>query len=807
MKEKLKGILDIKTLQFGKVRELIEAASDNAAAVIAKAIEKYELADDTIVFRKSVKDSTQRIKKDERVVVAKISTGGLDLSGEVMLQSGVIRDYHNGVCLYVHDYGAKYLPIGRCVHMDVKDGALVAATVFAKHTLADELYHLYADDVTYEGVNMGPICRDWSVDYIPLKSVRPSGRGWKSALGKAINERPDLKERQDDIQSIVTSWLLLGYSAAPIGMNPEAKTVLEGKSFKSNELKLDIEHLEEPEKEEVPVEGKILSTTPPEEPEPEEVVSPEEEIIIEDNETEEPPEKIDEPGQSVDDEIPAGGDADKPVVEEVEKPKEEKEVEDEAGEVAPEPTPAPEFSQKMIEGRAKALSVEGKGMAEAMEYMSFTIPIFAPIEPNTALWIVDFLIAVNLYDPDQEVTILLNSPGGYTADSFAITDTMEYVQSKGTKIKTVGLGEVASSGLMIFMTGDERIIAPNAQILSHRFWSGAMGSQPELQAQVVEWKNVHKRILDHYAKHSKYSDVESIEANLLKETDTWLTSKQAIKHGLADKVLSEKYEFAEVQPIEAEEEEKSEPIAEGKALADINLDIQVNIEDAQDKIVPYSPTEKEDEDRPWNGDLARKNLAKWASSDGTGNKDTINWAKYRKGFTWYDEDKPENFGSYELLHHDVKDNILMVSWSGTRAAMSESLDGSVDMPDNERRAAYNHLAKHYAQFDKDVPEYHTENDEAPEYATLDELAEVRTDLEYLQQELYDNIDATNELLYQKGLADRPEEKKEITITNTKQPEPEITSEDVAKVIAEQLSAIDIPALFSKHLKRALGKVK
>ena len=722
MKEKLKGIFDIKTLQFGKVRKLIEAASTNAATAIAKAVEKYELSDDTIVIRKSVKNSTQRVKKDERVVVAKISTGGLDLSGEVILQSGVIRDYHNGICLYVHDYGQKYLPIGRCVHIDIKDGALVAATVFAKHTLADELYHLYADDITYEGVNMGPICRDWSVDYIPLKSVRPSGRGWKTALGKAIAERPDLKDRQEEIQSIVTSWLLLGYSAAPIGMNPEAKTILEGKSFKSNELKLDIEHIKdeliviEPAKAETynceciecgyemetdehcrdiecpecggemrraerpgPGQKTDASAIAPEDDAKEDVtkVTISEEKIDKPVDAENAPtetEKIDEPSEDNDGEIPAGGDVGEPVIEEVETPEgPEKEVKDEAGEVAPEPTPAPVFSQKMIEGRAKALEVKGKGIAEAMVYFNFTIPVFAPIEPGIALSIVDYLIAINLFDPDQEVTMLLNSPGGYVANSFAITDTMEYVQSKGTKIKTVGIGEVASSGLMIFMTGDERIISPKAQILSHRFWSGAEGSQAELQALAVEWKNVHERILDHYAKHSKYTDKESIEANLLKETDTWLTAKQAIKHGLADKILSEKFKFAEVQPVALEEDDTQ--TAQGKALDDVNLEVKVDIED----------------------------------KDITGPQDT-------------------------------EDGI------STKA-------------------------------------------EAPEYATLDELETVREELEVLKSELYKSIDP-----------------KPIEIEITKTPEPEITAEVIATTVAEQLSAIDIPALLGKHLKRALGKI-
>ena len=547
MNDILKSALGTKTFTLGVVRKLIEGASKGAATAIAQAMQDYKLTDETLVCRKSFHNLTQKVKSAERAIVHKIATGGIDLMGEVMLQSGAIKQYFNGVVLYVHDYGDKFLPIGKNVHLESKDGDLIGVTVFAKHKLADDLYQLYSDDIIFDGVNTGPICQDWSVDYIPLKTIRRGGTGWKEALSKAIKARPDIKSEQNKIQSIVTSWLLVTYSAAPIGTNPEVKTILEGKSFKSEALRLDVEHIEEPpaKKEDPPEEIEETPEAPEEKPE-EQTPEVEDEKKLDDDGTPEPGGDVIQPPPEKDgEEIP----------EETETPAEEETItivesvpkDDRPGE--------PVLLGKSIESitaQSKELEgIKGKGIAEAFEFMDFTVPIFSQIDEQTSNWIVNYLIALNLYKPEQEVTMIINSPGGYCSDGFAITDTMAYVQSQGTKIRTIGLGEICSMGLVIFMAGDSRFIGPNASILSHQFWGGAQGSAAELEASSVEWKNVKKRILDHYIKFSKYSTVEDVETNLLRTVDTWLTPKQAIKHGLADKILSESFKF--VDPIINEE--------------------------------------------------------------------------------------------------------------------------------------------------------------------------------------------------------------------------------------------------------------
>lgn len=142
------------------------------------------------------------------------------------------------------------------------------------------------------------------------------------------------------------------------------------------------------------------------------------------------------------------------------------------------------------------------------------------------------------------------------------------------------------------------------------------------------------------------------------------------------------------------------------------LSVELDVEKIWDSylirgVVRYKDYPPANENREWNGDEARKRIAKWASSDGSGDKDKIDWKKYKEGFAWYDDEKPENFGSYKLPHHDVIDGELHTIWNGVRAAMAALLGarGGVDIPREDRKGVYNHLAKHYEQFDKEPPEF------------------------------------------------------------------------------------------------------
>jgi HK97 family phage prohead protease len=123
--------------------------------------------------------------------------------------------------------------------------------------------------------------------------------------------------------------------------------------------------------------------------------------------------------------------------------------------------------------------------------------------------------------------------------------------------------------------------------------------------------------------------------------------------------------------------------------------------------VPVHTSEKLDDRSEWDATVAINKLRKWASSDGTGDKDTIDWNKYKYGFAWYDEENKESFSAYKLPHHTVdSNNVLVTVWRGVVAAMGVLMGamGGVDIPDSDFDKVYNHLAKHYREFDKEPPE-------------------------------------------------------------------------------------------------------
>jgi len=107
----------------------------------------------------------------------------------------------------------------------------------------------------------------------------------------------------------------------------------------------------------------------------------------------------------------------------------------------------------------------------------------------------------------------------------------------------------------------------------------------------------------------------------------------------------------------------------------------------------------------WDADAALARVRRWASRDGSGDKETIDWAQYRKAFAWYDATDPESFGSYKLPHHDVVDGRLVVHERGVMAAAAalQGARGGVDIPEGELEAVKRHIAAHYHQWGEKAP--------------------------------------------------------------------------------------------------------
>lgn len=134
----------------------------------------------------------------------------------------------------------------------------------------------------------------------------------------------------------------------------------------------------------------------------------------------------------------------------------------------------------------------------------------------------------------KELLLMICSDGGSISEAFALIDVMK---SSKIPIKTVGLGSIASCGLMIFLAGTRgrRVLTPNTSILSHQFSWGSSGKAHELFATVKEFELTQQRMVNHY-RDSTGLDDETIKKVLLPPQDVYLSAQEALNYHICDHI-------------------------------------------------------------------------------------------------------------------------------------------------------------------------------------------------------------------------------------------------------------------------------
>ena len=158
------------------------------------------------------------------------------------------------------------------------------------------------------------------------------------------------------------------------------------------------------------------------------------------------------------------------------------------------------------------------------------------ITAETCKEAIEFVLKQNTEKMKQKrLQFMICSPGGDVPSCFALIDIM-----KGSRIPihTVGLGVIASCGLLLFITGEKgkRTLKPNTSILSHQYSWGSYGKEHELFAQVKEFELSTERMINHYKKCTGLTEAQ-IREHLLPPEDRWLSAKEAKKLGICDKVI------------------------------------------------------------------------------------------------------------------------------------------------------------------------------------------------------------------------------------------------------------------------------
>ncbi len=150
--------------------------------------------------------------------------------------------------------------------------------------------------------------------------------------------------------------------------------------------------------------------------------------------------------------------------------------------------------------------------------------------------VVDWILAENMKKTNKakELTLGICSRGGDLNACFALVDVM---RASSIPVKTVGLGMIASCGLLLFISGKKgrRVLTPNTAILSHQYSWGSVGKEHELFARVKEMELTSERLINHYRKCTGLSE-KKIREVLLPPQDVWLGAEEALALKLCDKV-------------------------------------------------------------------------------------------------------------------------------------------------------------------------------------------------------------------------------------------------------------------------------
>jgi ATP-dependent Clp protease, protease subunit len=147
---------------------------------------------------------------------------------------------------------------------------------------------------------------------------------------------------------------------------------------------------------------------------------------------------------------------------------------------------------------------------------------------------VRFVLEANLNNGHEYLTMIVNSPGGYVNAGFSVIDVMN---GSKAEIRTVGLGILASMGLLVFIAGRKgrRSLTPNTMVMSHQ-WSGLRwGKEHELLASQRGDDILTGMIFRHYKRHTGLND-KKIRKYLLPPSDVWLSAKEAKALGLCDQI-------------------------------------------------------------------------------------------------------------------------------------------------------------------------------------------------------------------------------------------------------------------------------
>jgi len=151
----------------------------------------------------------------------------------------------------------------------------------------------------------------------------------------------------------------------------------------------------------------------------------------------------------------------------------------------------------------------------------------------TADLVVAQLLFLESQDPEKDIHLYINSPGGSVTAGLAIYDTIQYLKPA---VQTICLGQAASMGALLLACGTrgKRAALPSARILIHQPWGGVSGQAVDIGIQARELVRIKRLIVQYFAEHAGKTP-EEVERDL--ERDFYMSAEEALQYGILDRIL------------------------------------------------------------------------------------------------------------------------------------------------------------------------------------------------------------------------------------------------------------------------------
>lgn len=163
-----------------------------------------------------------------------------------------------------------------------------------------------------------------------------------------------------------------------------------------------------------------------------------------------------------------------------------------------------------------------------------------PVNEMTANVVVAQLLFLESENPDKDISLYINSPGGSVTAGMAIYDTMQFIKPD---VSTLCIGQAASMGALLLTAGaaGKRYVLPNSRMMIHQPLGGFQGQASDIEIHAKEILFLRQQLNEILAKHTGQS-VKAIEKDT--DRDNFLSAEQSVKYGLVDKVLVNRTEAA-----------------------------------------------------------------------------------------------------------------------------------------------------------------------------------------------------------------------------------------------------------------------